>query len=125
MKKVDLSNVTSDDLVQLFAENTREQDKALLLGHIEKYTRLFARMKEIHDELKSRPGDQRRMLIKLFEFPNMQVRLQAAKLTKEVAPLEARAQLQAIVDSKWFPQAGDAGMSLSIMDGDIKLKPDK
>ncbi|MGD9839607.1 MAG: DUF2019 domain-containing protein [Afipia sp.] len=125
MKKVDLSNVTSDDLVQLFAENTREQDKALLLGQIAKYNRLFARMKEIHDELKSRPGDQRRMLIKLFEFPNMQVRLQAAKLTKEVAPLEARAQLQAIVDSKWFPQAGDAGMSLSIMDGDIKLKPDK
>lgn len=125
MKKVDLSNVTSDDLVQLFAENTREQDKALLLGQIAKYNRLFARMKEIHDELKARPGDQRRMLIQLFEFPNMQVRLQAAKLTKEVAPLEARAQLQAIVDSKWFPQAGDAGMSLSIMDGNIKLKLDK
>jgi len=125
MKKVDLSNVTSDDLVQLFAENTREQDKALLLGQIAKYNRLFARMKEIHDELKARPGDQRRMLIKLFEFPNMQVRLQAAKLTKEVAPLEARAQLQAIVDSKWFPQAGHAGMSLSIMDGNLKLKLDK
>jgi len=109
MKKVDLSNVTSDDLVQLFAENTREQDKALLLGQIAKYNRLFARMKEIHDELKARPGDQRRTLIKLFEFPNMQVRLQAAKLTKEVAPLEARAQLQAIVDSKWFPKRGMPG----------------
>lgn len=82
-------------------------------------------MMEVYDELKVRPGDQRRALIKLFDFPNMQVRLQAAKLTKEVAPLEARAQLQAIVDSKWFPQGGDAGMSLSIMDGDIKLKLDK
>ncbi|MET0705817.1 MAG: DUF2019 domain-containing protein, partial [Tardiphaga sp.] len=36
----------------------------------------------------------------------------AAKLTLAVAPVEARAQLQAIADSKWFPQAGDAGMSL-------------
>jgi hypothetical protein len=122
MKKVELSTTSNDDLVQLFAEITREQDKALLVGQIAKFNRLFDRMKEIHDELKRRPGDQRRELVRLFDYPNMQVRLQAAKLTKEVAPVEARAQLQAIVDSKWFPQAGDAGMSLSIMDGDIKLK---
>ena len=101
-----------DELVQLFAENTREQDKALLVGQGAKYNRLFDRMKDIHDELRRRPGDQRRMLIQLFDFPNMHVRLQAAKLTLAVAPLEARAQLQAIVDSKWFPQAGDAGMCL-------------
>jgi hypothetical protein len=73
-------------------------------------------MKDIHDELKRRPGDQRRILVQLFGFPNMHVRLQAAKLTLAVAPLEARAQLQAIVDSKWFPQAGDAGMCLHNLD---------
>jgi hypothetical protein len=112
VKKIDLSKMSVDELVQLFAENTREQDKALLVGQGAKYNRLFDRMKDIHDELKRRRGDQRRMLIQLFDFPNMHVRLQAAKLTLAVAPLEARAQLQAIVDSKWFPQAGDAGMCL-------------
>jgi len=122
MKKVKLSEMNEDDLVRLFAENARSQDKALLSGKTANYNRLVGFMKEIHDELKSRPGDRRLALLRLFDFPNMHVRLQAAKLTKEVAPLEARAQLQAIVDSKWFPQAGDAGMSLSIMDGDIKLK---
>jgi hypothetical protein len=116
MKKVDLSGVSDNDLVRLFAENTREQDKALLVGQTAKYNRLFDRMKDIHDELKRRPGDQRRMLIQLYKFPNMHVRLQAAKLTLAVAPLEARSQLQAIVDSKWFPQAGDAGMCLHNLD---------
>ncbi|MBV5269983.1 MAG: DUF2019 domain-containing protein [Afipia sp.] len=116
MKKVDLSRMSGGDLVQLFAENTREQDRALLVGQIAKYNRLFDRMKDIHDELKRRPGDQRRILVQLFGFPNMHVRLQAAKLTLAVAPLEARAQLQAIVDSKWFPQAGDAGMCLHNLD---------
>ncbi|MCR6734819.1 MAG: DUF2019 domain-containing protein [Afipia sp.] len=116
MKKVDLSRMSGGDLVQLFAGNTREQDRALLVGQIAKYNRLFDRMKDIHDELKRRPGDQRRILVQLFGFPNMHVRLQAAKLTLAVAPLEARAQLQAIVDSKWFPQAGDAGMCLHNLD---------
>ena len=116
MKKVDLSRMSDGDLVQLFAENTREQDRSLLVGQIAKYNRLFDRMKDIHDELKRRPGDQRRILVQLFGFPNMHVRLQAAKLTLAVAPLEARAQLQAIVDSKWFPQAGDAGMCLHNLD---------
>lgn len=125
MKSIDLSVLNLADLIDLFVRNCLEQDKADLAGNLTKYNRLVGFMKEIHDELKRRPGDQRRALLKLFEFPNMQVRLQAAKLSKEVAPLEARAQLQAIVDSKWFPQAGDAGMSLSIMDGDIKLTLNK
>lgn len=116
MRKADLSTVSVDDLVRRFAEVTREQDKALLEGQIAKFNRLLDRMKEIHDELKQRPGDQRRALTSLFDFPNMQVRQQAAKLTLAVPPLEAREQLQSIVDSKWFPQAGDAGMCLHNLD---------
>ncbi len=47
---------------------------------------------------------------------------EVAKLTLAVAPIEARAQLEAIAASKWFPQAGDAGMSLSNLDNGI-FKP--
>lgn len=122
MKRLDLSTIETNDLVRRFAEITREQDKALLTGQTAKFNRLFADMKAVHDELKGRPGDQRRALMRLYEFPNMQVRLQAAKLTLAVAPAEARSQLQAIADSKWFPQAGDAGMSLSNLDDGI-FKP--
>lgn len=122
MKRLDLPTIETKDLVRRFAEITREQDKALLAGQTARFNRLFADMKAVHDELKGRPGDQRRALMRLYEFPNMQVRLQAAKLTLAVAPIEARGQLQAIADSKWFPQAGDAGMSLSNLDDGI-FKP--
>lgn len=116
MKKAELSAMTAIELVDLFAENCVEQDKADLAGNLSKYNRLFVQMKSIHDELKQRAGDQRRELVRLYGSPNMHVRLQAAKLTLAVAPLEARSQLQAIVDSKWFPQAGDAGMCLHNLD---------
>ncbi|WP_458756637.1 DUF2019 domain-containing protein [Afipia sp. TerB] len=122
MKKVDLSSATANELVQRFADITTEQDRALLGGKIVKFNRLYDRMQEVCDELKRRPGDQRRELIALFDFPNMQVRLQAARLTLAVAPIEARAQLQAIADSNWMPQAGDAGMSLWNLDRGV-FKP--
>jgi hypothetical protein len=116
MKRTPLSAMTVAQLVDLFARNCDEQDKADLEGNMAKYRRLFQGMKEIHDELKSRLGDQRRELIALFNYPNMQVRLQAAKLTLAVSPLEARSQLEAIVASKWMPQAGDAGMCIHNLD---------
>jgi hypothetical protein len=52
----------------------------------------------------------------LYEYPNMQVRLKAAIHTLAVAPVEARQAVEAIANSKWFPQAGDAGMSLLGLD---------
>ncbi len=46
----------------------------------------------------------------------MQVRVNAAKATLAVAPQQARQMLQAIADSQWQPQAGDAGMCLWNLD---------
>lgn len=112
MKRVKLADMTTQDLVERFAQIGRAQDQALLGNQISKFNRLFDQMGEISNELKARPGDERRALIQLYGFPNMQVRLKAAVHTLAVAPLEARSQLQAIAESKWFPQAGDAGMSL-------------
>jgi hypothetical protein len=73
-------------------------------------------MVKIVKELKARPGDQRRALLPLFEHPNMQVRLKAAKATLAIAPKEARQMLESIAASTWQPQAGDAGMSLENLD---------
>lgn len=122
MRKPDLHGMATPDLVALFAKVTVGQDEALLGNQIAKFNRLFGVMTEIADELKSRDGDQRSALLSLFEYPNIQVRLQAAKLTLAVAPVNAREQLEAIASSKWFPQAGDAGMCLSFLD-DGTFKP--
>jgi hypothetical protein len=108
--------------VALFAKVTVDQDEALLGNRIARFNRLFGVMTEIAEELKSRDGDQRTALLSLFEYPNMQVRLQTAKLTLAVAPVKAREQLEAIASSKWFPQAGDAGMCLDFLD-DGTFKP--
>lgn len=122
MKRIALSAMGGADLVELFTKIVVAQDEALLGGEHAKFNRLFTKMMEVSNELKSREGDQRIQLTRLFVYPNMQVRLQAAKLALAVAPVEARAQLQAIADSDWFPQAGDAGMSLWNLDRGV-FKP--
>jgi hypothetical protein len=121
MRQSSLNEMSSADLVERFAQITVAQDWALLAGKRATFNRLFQRMMDVANELKARDGDQRRLLIKLYDHPNMQVRVQAAKLTREVSPFEARQQLEAIAETHWMPQAGDAGMSLAIMDGELKL----
>jgi hypothetical protein len=116
MKRVQLTDMTVADLVERFAQIGVAQDQALLSGDIGKFNRLFDRMGDVSNELKSRQGDQRRALMVLYNYPNMQVRLKAAKHTLAVAPVEARRQIETIAASNWMPQAGDAGMSLWNLD---------
>jgi methanogenic corrinoid protein MtbC1 len=116
MKRAKLEEMATSNLIELFVKIAVEQDNALLVGQTAKFNRLYDRMKEVSDELKARPGDQRRALMTLYEYPNMQVRLKAAIHTLAVAPVEARQAVEAIANSKWFPQAGDAGMSLHGLD---------
>ena len=116
MKRVQLADMTVRDLVERFAQIGVAQDQALLGGEIAKFNRLFDQMADVSNELKGRHGDQRRALMALYDYPNMQVRLKAAKHTLAVAPLEARQQIEAIAASNWMPQAGDAGMSLWNLD---------
>jgi hypothetical protein len=74
-------------------------------------------------ELRRRGREARLALLRLYDHPNMQVRLNAAKRTLGIAPDAARRVLQAISDSKWQPQAMDAGMSLWNLDRGV-FKPD-
>jgi hypothetical protein len=110
---------TTSQLIDRFVEIGIAQDNALLGNEIASFNKLYDEKATILLELKSRSGDQRRGLLKLFGHENMQVRLNAAKATLAVAPQEARAMLQKIADSGFFPQAGDAGMSLVNLDRGI------
>ncbi len=123
MKGAALSRMTTERLVELFAEFAVEQDKALLLRAISTVNKIYDKLEAIKTELKSRPGDQRSALLPLFNHKNMQVRVKAAKATLPIAPEAARAQLEAIRASGWQPQALDAGMSLGFLDEGI-YKPE-
>lgn len=95
------------------------QDDALLGNEIARFNRLFDELMEIEEELRSRQGDQRRLLVSLYDHANMHVRLNAGKATLAIAPQEARALIEAIAESNHYPQAGDAGMCLWALDEGI------
>ena len=119
MKQTSLQGMTVDQLVQRFTAIAVDQDKALRRGEHAKFNRLFDEMDAVENELKARNGDQRRALLNLYDHPNPQVRLNAVKATLAVAPESARRMLQAIADSREYPQAGDAGMTLDSLDHGI------
>lgn len=119
MKNIDLDKLTIAQLVERFAALGIEEDKAVFDDDNAKYKRLYWQMDAVEQELKRRPGDQRRALLSLFDHPNLWVRLMAAKRTLAVAPEAARKMLQAIEAWGRQPYAGDAGMCLVNLDRGI------
>ena len=122
MNKLNLGTATVDQLVERFAAICLDQAQALLYSDIARFNRLYESMVEIREELKRRPGDERRALISLYNHENAQVRLQAARASYAVAPEAARSVIETIANSKTRPQAGDAGMTISNLDRGI-FKP--
>lgn len=116
MSDANLKAMTVAQLVDNFADNGVRQNKALLWDELAEFSSLYWRNDAIEEELKSRTGDQRRALLALFNHPDVQVRLNAAKATLAVAPDQARAMLERITARHRGPQAGDAGMCLSNLD---------
>ena len=122
MKNANLHSLTVEQLVTRFAEIGVAQDDALLRDQISRFNRFFDSKTLVLTELKSRPGDQRKVLLKLFDHPNLQVQLNAAKATLALEPAAARRKLEEISEMKWAPQALDAGMSLWNLDRGV-FKP--
>ena len=116
MKRIKLSDLTTEHLVQQFVELAVRQDMALLSRAHSEANKIYLKIDAINNELKSRPGDQRFALLPLYDHKNKQVRLKAAHATLAIAPQAARAQLKAIKESGWQPQALDAGMALWNLD---------
>lgn len=122
MTRAKNQDMTINELVEQFVAIALAQDEALLVNEIRKYNRLFDDMETVEQELKLRTGDQRRVLRRLYDHPNAEVRLKAAKATLAVAPKAARRVLQTIRERQEFPQALDAGMTLGALD-DGTFKP--
>jgi hypothetical protein len=122
MRPAKLHAMSTAELVTRFEEIALEQDRALLMDEIAEFNRLYIQMDAVKKELKGRSDDQRRALLALYDHPNIQVRLKAAEGTLAVAPEAARGLLQSIKDSREYPQAADAGMTLWDLDRGI-FKP--
>jgi ribosomal protein L29 len=122
VKRLKLQDLSVDQLLERFTAIALEQDQAVLMDEIARFNKLFDQMDAVKKELRSRSGDQRRALLALYDHPNIQVRLKAAVGTLAVEPESARKLLQSIADSREYPQAADAGMTLGELDRGI-FKP--
>jgi hypothetical protein len=116
MSRPSMQNPTVDQLVERFAALGTEQSRAIDADNNTKYARLFELMRHVEEELKLRSGDQRRALVALYSYPNMQVRLAAAKATLATDPQVARQVIEAIATSTWPPQCYDARSCLRMLD---------
>jgi hypothetical protein len=120
--KLKLKTMSVDQLVEQFRDFALAQDDALLGGEQRRVNALFWKLADIADELKSREGDQRTALMRLYDHPNAQVRVKAIKNTLAVAPEKARRALEILAASKEYPAAGEAGMSVWALEEGI-FKP--
>jgi hypothetical protein len=114
-----LTRLSADELVQRFADLSAQHGDAIYHWETARANRIYPKIQAIADELKSREGDQRAQLLRLYDHPNIFVRLKAAKATLAVEPLVAREAIQRIADSKERPAAFEAGMSLAMLDEGI------
>lgn len=112
-------NMSLEELLASFVDISIAQGAAAEEFRTSTFNRLYDRKAKILRELKRRENDQRRILIALYDHPNVQVRLDAAKSTYALNTVAARAVIQAIADTKVQPWAGSAGMTLWSLDEGI------
>ena len=122
MNHTSIQRMSVDELVDRFSASAICQFESELESSVARQNKCVEEQMAIAVELKTRPGDQRAALLKLYSHPNVQVRLNAARLSLAVAPTAAREVIQAIKESKQYPQAMDAGMCLWALEQGI-LKP--
>ena len=122
MKRMPVSEMNDEQLVERFVAIGEAQDDAKLYDDIPEYNRLYDLKIEVVEELQKRPGDLRTLLLPLYHHKNLYVRFNAATGTLALAPEEGRRVLQEIADSKKQPYAGEAGMTLRALDKGI-FKP--
>ena len=115
-EKNDLRFLSNAVIVTKFEHLCIQQYDAMERDENNRATRLVWKLYDLENELKSRSGDQRHLLKKLFGHPNMQVRLSAAQAVLAIDYIAARQELQAIADSKWYPQAAEANFTLRNID---------
>jgi hypothetical protein len=78
-KRVKLSALTTAELVQRFTELAAQHGDAIYHCETARANRIYPKIQAVADELKFRQGDQRSELLRLYDHPNIFVRLKAAR----------------------------------------------
>jgi hypothetical protein len=116
MNPTALNHFSENEIVKLYANLCIDQSIAMDREEQKRVNYLFWQIHALENELKSRLGDRRHVLKKLYTHPNIQVRLTAARATLAADYASARHEIEAVARSKIYPQAGDAGMTIENLD---------
>ncbi len=108
----DLTKYTVPELLAQFRDACLAQYDTYITGDIRKYNKLYDFLLAVTRELKRRGVEERRSLLTLLADKNPQVRLQAATKVYSVAPVEAKACIEAIAAAGLPDQSLSARMTL-------------
>jgi hypothetical protein len=122
MTKNKLETLSIDELVEQFASICVAQDHAMLYEKQATVNKLYWEMKAVDFELRRRGQGARLALVRLYEHPIRNVRLNVAKSTLAVAPVAARQVIEEIARSGVMPEAADARGCLRSLDTGV-FKP--
>jgi hypothetical protein len=116
MTRIKLADASIEQLVEQFIVVAVAEYEALEMDENAKFRRLFRQMTDLMTELRSRPIEQRRALMALFQHPNPQVRYEAAFATSDFAPQAARQVCEIIIERNEYPQAANARRMIGELD---------
>jgi len=116
MNRFKLKLAKSDELVEDFFATSLWMYNAIEDDDDVEFNRLFAHMRLVRAELKSRPGDHRHLLVPLLTHENPQLRLNAIKSTLAIAPVEARSALEELASSTYVPYDFEARSTIGNLD---------
>jgi hypothetical protein len=116
MKRINLQDMTLDQLVKRFVDIALAEYDARERADTARYNRLFDQMTDLMAEFLIRPVQQRRALMALYDHPNPQVRYRAAYITQDIAPESARRVCEIISERNEYPQAANARRMMTNLD---------
>jgi hypothetical protein len=117
-----LNMLTDQELLEELETCTRVHGHDVLDGEVRDANRSYWKLKAVRGEFRARGSWLQADLDRLFDHPDMVVRYYIATGLFALDPIRARAIIEEVRDAGPIRLAGDAGMTLSMLD-DGTFKP--
>lgn len=101
-RRTGLESLSVEEVGEKFKERAMAYEEA---DGSDETEHLYEELEDAKDELKRRPGDERRALFSLYMHPDVRVRYAAADATRTLAPLLSKHRLSNIDEADWQPPA--------------------
>jgi Domain of unknown function (DUF2019) len=116
MTKKSFEHMTIQELIAAYEQIVLEQDQSFRFEKNTKFNKEFKIRVAIVEQLRSRPGDQRKALAPLLDRREPWMRICVAEDTYSLDPERSRKYMQTVADYRFDPYKGRAASSLGLWD---------